>query len=430
MKTNSGPALTFTVAAALIAGVTLGSSGSNVMPVLVDDFADRFDLSSTGAGLVAASQLMAVAITTFLLANRAARPGRVRMARNGLALAAAGFIGAAIAYDILTLTVANLLLGAGLGAVYAASTAALAGVGDDADKTSSITVTGALFASALLLLAVPAVNETAGGGTGFFLLAVCCLPGWFLVGHLPDGPGPGPASSPSATVPDKAFQPARPSVVLLVGAGLLWAVTQGVWSYASVLGRSHTGMSASVLSAVLAVSSVVALAGAVAGPLAVKRFGRLRSMTGFIVAEAFSSGLLIVTHSPTLFIATAVIWQTCQLAVLVQILAAASVIDSTGRWVAALSGGGALGAGIGPLAVGAIMDTMGVGVLSILLVAGTLIAALPLLKMTASSEAAADTASVTPHPQPTPVVARTHTEKSASPAEWDAGGPSVGEGDA
>ncbi|RPK59214.1 MULTISPECIES: MFS transporter [unclassified Streptomyces] len=414
MKTNSGPALTFAVAAALIAGFALGSSGSNVMPVFVDDFADRFDLSSTSAGLVAASQLMAVAIATLLLANRAARPGRVRMARGGLALAAAGFIGAAIAFDILTLIAASLLLGAGLGAVYAASTAAMAGAGDDADKTSSITITGALFTSALLLLAVPAVNESAGGGTGFFLLAVCCLPGWFLVGHLPDGPGP--ASSPSATAPSAASRPARPSAVLLVGAGLLMAVTQGVWSYASLLGRGHTGMSASALSAVLAISSVVALAGAIAGPLAVKRFGRLRSMTGFVVVEAFSTGLLIVTHSPTLFIATAVVWQTCWLAVLVQILAAASVIDSTGRWVAALSGAGALGAGIGPLAVGAIMDNMGVGVLSILLTAGTLIAALPLLKMTASSDAAADTTSVTPHPQATPI-ARTTNEKPASPAE-------------
>lgn len=393
MKTNSGPALTFTVAAALIAGVTLGSSGSNVMPVFVDDFADRFDLSNTSAGLVAASQLMAVAITTLLLTNRAARPGRVRMARNGLALATAGFIGAAIAFDIQTLIVASLLLGAGLGAVYAASTAALAGAGDDADKTSSIVIIGALFASALLLLAVPAVNESAGGGTGFFLLAVCCLPGWFLVGHLPDGPGP---ASPSATAPDAASRSARPSAVLLVGAGLLMAVTQGVWSYASVLGRGHTGMSASALSAVLAISSVVALAGAVAGPLAVRRFGRLRSMTGFVVVEAFSTGLLIVAHSPALFIATAVIWQTCWLAVLVQILAAASLIDSTGRWVAALSGAGALGGGIGPLAVGASMDNMGVGVLSILLTAGTLIAALPLLKMTAFCDAAADTASVTP----------------------------------
>lgn len=200
--------------------------------------------------------------------------------------------------------------------------------------------------------------------------------------------------------------------MLLAGAGLLMAVTQGVWSYASVLGHGHTSMSASALSAVLAISSVVALAGAVAGPLAVKRFGRLRSMTGFVAVEALSTGLLIVTHSPTLFIATAVIWQTCWLAVLVQILAAASVIDSTGRWVAALSGAGALGGGIGPLAIGAIMDNMGVGVLSILLTAGTLIAALPLLKMTASSDAAADTASASPHPQAMPIARTAHRETS------------------
>ncbi|WP_328842773.1 MFS transporter [Streptomyces sp. NBC_00258] len=413
MKTNSGPALTFTVAAALIAGVTLGSSGTNVMPVFVDDFADRFDLSSTSAGLVAASQLMAVALATLLLANRAARPGRVRMARNGLALATAGFIGAAVAFDILTLIVASLLLGAGLGAVYAASTAALAGAGDDADKTSSITITGAVCASALLLLAVPAVNESTGGGTGFFLLAVCCLPGWFLVGRLPDGPGP--ASGPSTTAPNAASRPAHPSATLLVGAALLSAVTQGAWSYASVLGRDHTGMSASALSAVLAISSVVALAGAVAGPLAAKRFGRLRSMAGFVIVEAFSMGLLIVTHSPALFIATAVVWQACQLAVLVQMLAAASVIDSAGRWVAALSGAGALGEGIGPLSVGAIMDSLGVDVLSILLAVGTLLASLPLLRMTASSAVASD-AGVAPHPQATPI-ARTTTEKPVSPAE-------------
>ncbi|RSM46799.1 hypothetical protein DMB66_49120 [Actinoplanes sp. ATCC 53533] len=97
-------------------------------------------------------------------------------------------------------------------------------------------------------------------------------------------------------------------------------------------------------------------------------------------------------------------------------LAGASVIDSAGRWVAALSGSGTLGAGTDPLAVGAIMDNTGVGVLSILLAAGTLIASLPLLKMTASSDAAAATESVASLPQATPV-ARPPTEKPASPAE-------------
>jgi ABC-type sulfate transport system permease subunit len=69
-------ALTFGVAVALISGVTLGNGGANVMPVFVDDFATRFALSDSAAGLVAASQLMATAVVTLLLAKRAARPGR------------------------------------------------------------------------------------------------------------------------------------------------------------------------------------------------------------------------------------------------------------------------------------------------------------------------------------------------------------------
>ena len=39
MKARGGTVLTFGVAVALIAGVTLGNSGANVMPVFVDDFA-------------------------------------------------------------------------------------------------------------------------------------------------------------------------------------------------------------------------------------------------------------------------------------------------------------------------------------------------------------------------------------------------------
>ncbi|CCK24851.1 putative secreted protein [Streptomyces davaonensis JCM 4913] len=38
MNARGASALTFGVAVALIAGVTLGNGGANVMPVFVDDF--------------------------------------------------------------------------------------------------------------------------------------------------------------------------------------------------------------------------------------------------------------------------------------------------------------------------------------------------------------------------------------------------------
>lgn len=93
MEVRSGSALTFGVAVALIAGVSLGNGGANVMPVFVDGFATRLAMSDSAAGLVAATQLMASSVVTLLLAKRAARPGRVRMTRLGLAASGVGFPG-------------------------------------------------------------------------------------------------------------------------------------------------------------------------------------------------------------------------------------------------------------------------------------------------------------------------------------------------
>ncbi|TXS49840.1 MFS transporter [Streptomyces sp. uw30] len=393
MNARKGSVLTFGVAVALVAGVTLGNGGANVMPVFVDDFASRFRLSDSGAGLVAATQLLATAVVTLLLAERAARPGRVRMTRLGLALAGAGFLGATAATDVVTLTLANLVVGAGLGAVYAAATAALAAT-DDADKASAVTISGVVGVTALLIMAVPAANHDVAEGTGFLLMALCCLAAWPLVRRLPDGPAT-PGTAPTGPETKAA---ARPSVILLAGTALLWAVTQGAWSYASVLGRQHTGMSHTAVSAVLAISSVVALVGAVAGPAAAQRFGRMRSMAVFVTAQALAMAVLIFTHDPVLFIVAAVLWQACQLAVLVQTLAAAALLDPTGRLVASLSGAGALGTGMGPLAVGAVLDGAGAVALGILLALGTFAASLPLLKMTVASSAVSEEHRTAPSP--------------------------------
>lgn len=394
MNARRGSALTLGVAVALIAGITLGSGGANVMPVFVDDFAARFGLSDSGAGLVAATQLMATAVVTLLLAKRAARPGRVLMTRFGLALAGAGFLGATAATGPVTLVLANLVLGAGLGAVYAAATAALAAT-DDADKASAVTISGTVGVTALLIMGVPAANHDLGEGTGFLLMALCCLLAWPLIRRLPDGPaGPStPDAGPAAAAETTA---ARPSVVLLLGTALLWAVTQGAWSYASVLGRQHTGMSHSAVSAVLAISSVVALVGAVVGPMAARCFGRMRSMAVFVTGQALAMAVLVLTHDPVLFTGAAVLWQTCQLAVLVQMLAAAALIDPTGRLVASLSGAGALGTGVGPLAVGAVLDAAGADALGVVLALGTFVASLPLLRMTVAGTAASAERGLTP----------------------------------
>jgi predicted MFS family arabinose efflux permease len=373
---QSSAALAFGVAVALIAGVAMGSAGTNVMPVFIDDFASRIGLSGAGAGLIGAAQLTATAVVTLLLAARAARPGRAGMARWGLAVTAFGSLWVGVAADPVTLLLTNLLLGAGLGVVYAAATAALAAA-EDSDRASAIAVAGTVVVAALMIVAVPIANEH-WAGAGFFLLAACCLPAWFLMRELPENPS-------SADVPAER-QPGRPSVLLLTGTALLWTITQGTWAYASVLGREHTGLDTTTVSLILAVSSVVALVGAVAGAPAARRFGRLPSMVVFVVVEAVSMAVVVISDEPVLFTAAAVVWQACQLAVLVQMVAAAAVLDPSGRWVASLSGASALGTGAGPLAVGLLLDNAGAEVLGVVFAIGMVVASLPLLRMTTTAD--------------------------------------------
>lgn len=365
--------LSLRVAVALIAGVAIGTAGTNVMPVFIDDFSSRAGMTGAGAGLVGAAQLTATAVVTLLLAARAARPGRVAMARLGLGLTAFGALWVGVADDPVTLLLTNLLLGGALGIVYAAATAALAAA-EDSDRASAVAVAGTVVVAALMIVAVPLANSQ-WAGAGFFLLAACCVPAWFLVGKLPESP----------VVAAKA-EPGRPRAVLLIGTALLWTITQGVWAYAAVLGREHTGLDATTVSLVLAVSSVVALAGAVAGTPAARRFGRLTSMVAFVVVEAVAMAVAVTTDEPVLFTAAAVVWQACQLAVLVQMVAAAALLDPSGRWVASLSGASALGTGAGPLAVSLVLDHAGAGVLGAVCAAGMVVVSLPLLRMTTAAD--------------------------------------------
>jgi len=111
-------------------------------------------------------------------------------------------------------------------------------------------------------------------------------------------------------------------------------------------------------------------------------------MTAFVVVEAVAMTVVLIGTDPVLFTVAAVVWQACQLAVLVQMVAAAAVLDPAGRLVAALSGASALGTGAGPLAVGLLLDNAGAEVLGAVFAVGMVIASVPLLRMTTAAAAA------------------------------------------
>ena len=375
MSRTAAGAIGLGVGAALVAGAALGNVGSNLMPILLPGMADRFDLSNAAAGSLATTQLLATALAALLLARRAARPGRVRLARVGLVVAAVGFTMAIVAPNFALLMVGNAVAGIGLGAVYAVGMAAIAAT-KDTDRASTIAVLGATVVIAVLMIAIPQIDASSGGAAAFPILAALCLPAFFLVRALPETPEHSPGTSFDRPVP----------VLFLLAVVLLGATEQGAWSYAEVLGVSGTGMSGETVAVVLSVVSLVSLTGALLSPLVCRRFGRLPTMAVLVALEIGAK--LVITTDPwaVSYIVAAAVWQISYMGLLVLLLTVAASADPSGRWIAATTGAAAIGTGLGSAPVGWVLDTWGALALGITLALATAAAAVPLMCTTGRVE--------------------------------------------
>ncbi|MEV5811057.1 MFS transporter [Streptomyces mutabilis] len=359
---------------ALVTGTALGTLGSTLMPVLLPGMAHRYGLSSTGTGIVATLQLVMTALVTLALMPRVARPGRARIARAGLLAAAAGFALAAVAPDFTILVAANVVAGAGLGAVNAAAMAAIAAT-DDSDRASSISMVGAIVVAAVLVTALPEAEALWGDGAQFAILAGCCTASLWFLRALPD---PAEKLQEAATL-------VRVPLSFLLAVALLGAFDQGAWSYSATLGEEYNGMSPGAVGTVLAIASLASLAGVGLCHLSLRKGTRLTAVAVFLVAGGLAKLAIAVIPSPTAFAAAAVVWQICFMGLVVAVLSVAAAVDRTGRWVAGAGGALAIGTGLGPAPSGWVLDTWGAPAFGLAITLGTIAAAVPLLRTTRSA---------------------------------------------
>lgn len=362
---------------ALATGMTLGNVGGNLMPVLINGFMVRFELSTTTAGLIAAVQLLTTAVVALALSARAARHGRVRLSRIGLAVAALGFTSAWIAPSTEILFGANAVIGAGLGATFAAASAALSST-PNSDRATTLTLLASTIAIAALILTIPLANSILGDTGGFALLAGCCVFGLLLMRGLPE-----------TTMAHRATDGPPLSWVFVAAVALFGVSEQGVWSYAEVLSRTGAGLDTSTAAAVLGVAAIAALAGIPFGVVLRRAVGARIALACVLALGVAAKVAVVTTDSPTVFAVACVVWQIGYLATLVLVLAAAAQFDRSGRWVAASAGALALGTGIGPAAVGATLDHLGPTGLAAGIVIVISLAAIRILQLPSSPNRAA-----------------------------------------
>ncbi|MFC9489599.1 MFS transporter [Streptomyces hydrogenans] len=362
--------------AALMTGTALGTLGATVMPVLLPGMVERFHLSNTSAGVVATLQLITTALATFAFTARATRPRRARIAVLGFIAGAVGFGLASAAPNLAVLAVANVVAGAGLGAVNAMTMASIAAT-DDTDRASSTSVLGATLIAAALVVALPEARSAWGGTAEFAVLAGCCIAALFFMRALPD-----------AVAQDRALTTSPPIPVLfLLAVALFGASDQGAWSYSATLGEKHDGMSTDTVSLVLAIASLVSLVGVGISQLTTPRFGRVPVIMAFLIGEGLAKLMIATVPGWLSFTVSAVIWQVCFMGLLVSVLAVAACADSCGRWVAAAGGALAIGTALGPAPAGWVLDVWGAPAFGLAVALSTAISGILLLRTTRTTPA-------------------------------------------
>lgn len=358
--------LTARVGIAIVVGTALGNLSGNIMPLLLPGYESRFALTSTALGVIAAAQLVTLAVMALCLSGRIGGLSRTKVATVGLGVTAAGYLATGLASSAGWLGAASVVTGLGLGAVFAASSAAMAATTNH-DRTASIAVVGSTIVIAAIMVAVPLVQDLGGPLAAYAILATICLLAIPFMRALP-----GAATSSGGMAPAT-----RLSAWFIGGVVLLAITDQGAWSYAGLLAKDHRVLNDIQATFLLSIAALTALAGVPAATFLARRFGRRAAVIAVLLTEAAAKSVLPIA-GVALFVGSALVWQMAYLGVLVLMLAVAADRDPSGRWVAAAGGALAIGAGLGPAAVGWLLDVVGTPGLSVALAAVTALAAVPL----------------------------------------------------
>ncbi len=323
-----------------------------LMPILVGSLISGLGINEDGAGVIATTELVALAATLLVLAPRVARMPLRRLAFTGAGLAIAGSALATLVAAPPMLAASRAIAGVGMGMCIAAANAVIAASESPQRLFASVFSVGQLQAAVLMtVLPVFVARGAHVGGYGFVAVWIALMMGllvWFPRTRL-------------AEIGDAAVKKAPlglfvlPSVVgmILVGAcdGMLWTFTERI--------AESLGLDGQTIGFVLGGALVCGVLGAAVSAVVGERFGVVLPIATSL--PVLGASYLAVTHAPS-----PPVYVVAQLLVLFvfgftipYLLGFNGSLDPKGRVMVAASGAMLVGMAVGPAASGAVIVTAG-----------------------------------------------------------------------
>jgi predicted MFS family arabinose efflux permease len=246
--------------------------------------------------------------------------------------------------------------------ILAAGNAVVASA-NNPDKLYSILmiVTGAAH---LLLLGLGPIVTTRWSYQGAYgievLFLLCLLPFiWLMPQYLVKK-----AREDSKSDDDQQAFPWGRAIMVCLAMTIFFARDSALWGFAQEIGR-RTGMEDQAIGAVLGMTGVIGLLGALAVAILNVRFGRLIPMISGLVVVTILSLVICLTSDAMVFSVGIVFWQAATFFAVPYIFGMAAELDPQGRVIAACGGCLLLGASLGPAIAGVLIDLGGYNAIAI-----------------------------------------------------------------
>jgi predicted MFS family arabinose efflux permease len=325
---------------AIGAQLLLGTT-SSLLPVFLETLEDKAGLTVRGAGFLLSGELAAASLTTLLVTGCKRHHSARKWALIGGAIAIFGTLLTLLSPALHNLVFSRLLAGIGTGIVGAEALKVLAR-GVDKDRLIAMVTIASMVNAALWFALIPLLVELAGYRAIYLCLCMVFLVGAALLTRLLSPP----ERSLAALHPASARFSAR--AVIVVAAIFLTQLGQGAfWSLEETFGK-NAGFSPEQLGWILALSTLLLLAGAGGAAWAGDRFGQAPTLLTLIALNLFSILIIGTVKIPAIYLAANLLQSLTNLSSLVYQLGLSANLDRFGRAVAAGTAMVTLGNGVGP----------------------------------------------------------------------------------
>lgn len=259
----------------------------NVTPILNGVWTTNPGLSPREAGLVISGQIVAMALTMLVLAQRLRNLDPGRLAQFSALLVGLGHIASALATDLISIFCCFALSGLGIG-IQLACLSSLLSHSAKADRTYAIAIMLTSIAVAILTIAYAWLAATVDRHTLFFALLLVPLVQFGLCRFIPH-------IEPVSKSDDAAPSAAGGIPPVLVAMCFMQVGGMAVWAFTERQGH-HLGIATELIGTILAATAVSGICGAsIAALVAQGHLRRIMAILGLTGFGAANVGIVIAT---------------------------------------------------------------------------------------------------------------------------------------